>query len=219
MAYGYDGGVSEAELVKAANEVLDEDKLDTVQKIKERYWRLGCILETAKARGYCKKLGVRGWIETNLKCSHTHGYSCMKAWKNRHDFNDAIKWYETGNTSWKPQRATGPTFANELVEAYRKRNDPEQPPKQKKSRAGDAAKTALTWRARFERLAAEHKKWAEQDGREATVLNQIEQEIAAEDGTIVTAQEQQPVEPVEKEQQPKKSTARKRKQQPEQQAA
>jgi hypothetical protein len=181
--YGYDGGDSQAELIKAANALIEADALDAIEKIRQRYWPLGSILEIAKARGYTKELGVKGWIATHLKTangkpvSHTHAYGCMKAWQNRHDFDAALEWYKTSNTPWRPKRQTGPEFANDLVQAWRNRDKPESRPNQKKS---DKEK-AVAWRQRYQRLADEHRKWAEQTDREPLVLNQIEAEIAAEE--------------------------------------
>ena len=181
--HGYDGGDSQAELVKAANALIEADALDAIQKIKQRYWPLGNILEIAKARGYTQELGVKGWIATHLKnangkpVSHTHAYGCMKAWQNRHDLDAALEWYKTSNSPWRPKRQTGPEFANELVAAWRKRNEPEKLPKQKKS---DKDKVA-TWKARYQRVADEHRKLAKQTDWEPLVLNQIEAEIAAEE--------------------------------------
>lgn len=187
-SYGYDGGDSEGELIKAANAALDGDQADSIEKIREVYWKVGAILTTAIARGYTKALGIRGWIVTNLHCSHTHGYACMKAWKTRDSFDDALRWYQSKNTGWRPTKATGPTFAIELVNAYKDRNKSEQDRLSAATRKKDAASKkellgqVAIWKSRYARLREEARKLSQYAKREPIVLNAIEQEIAVEAG-------------------------------------
>jgi hypothetical protein len=182
----YDGGDAEAELIAAAKKLLADDANDVVAKIKHVYWPLGNILEIAVERGYTKRLGTKAWIVVNLDCSHTHGYACMKAWKQRNDFAAAYAWYKSANTNWEPGKATGPLFATELHKAWSERgkSDAEKLSSATRKKDGGAKKLlrkVADWRSRYERLRAETRKLAQYAAREPIVLNQIELEIAQEE--------------------------------------
>jgi len=185
--YGYDGGESEAELIKAANATLAEDQADSIEKIRTVYWKLGAILTTAIARGYTKPLGARGWIGTRLDCSHTHGYNCKRAWECRHEFDAALEWYRNGNTGFRPKSETGPLFAVELVKARGSSELDALATETKKKTA--ASKKELVgqlsaWKSRYTRLRDETRKLAQYAKREPLVLNSIEAEIAAEESGV-----------------------------------
>ena len=199
MTYdGYDGGDSEQELIKAANEILSLGEADTVSKIKRHYWLLGSIIETAIARGYTKPPGMKGWVNSWLRCSHTHAYDCLNAWKNRHDFDEAYRWYQSLNSKWHPNKMTGPRFALEIIKAWRDRHrtDAEKlasTTRKKQTHAKDAIDAAKKWKARYERLRDEHRKLAQFADREPLVLQAIEREIADEGvGSSATSLASQP---------------------------
>jgi hypothetical protein len=181
--YGYDGDTSEEALVKAFNELATKDSVDSVTKLKTVYWTLGCILKAAIDRGYCEKKkypgGARQWIADKLLVSRTFAYACKSAWETRHDFDEAYKWYQTGNTVFKPKAATGPVFQNEIVKAWKNRNKPEPLPKAKKEKP-NLVHIAARWKNRYEWLRDEVVKRYAPNG-ECIVLNQIERDISQDD--------------------------------------
>ncbi len=188
MSYdGYSGGDGERALVIAANEILRLGEADTVTKIKQQYWPLGEIMEIANKRGYTKRLGTKGWIASNLRCSHTHAYDCLNAFRQRQSFDEAYRWFQGLNTGWQPTKMTGPRFALEIIKAWEKRNQSEnealaEATKKSRSTAKDAVEAAKRWEARFVRLRDEHRKLAKYADREPVVLQAIELEIATEAG-------------------------------------
>jgi hypothetical protein len=187
MTYeGYDGGDSEQELIKSANEILKRGEADTLTKIREQYLPFGSILDQAIARGYTKLLGVKGWVATHLRCSHTHAYDCRNAWKERHQFDEAYRWYQGLNSGWHPDKMTGPRFALEILKAWRNRHRTdteklESTTKKKQTHEKDAVDAANKWKARYERLRDEHRKLAQFAEREPLVLQAIELEITEEE--------------------------------------
>ena len=184
---GYTGGDGEQALVIAANKLLSLGEADTITKIKQQYWKLGEIMEIAAQRGYTKVLGTKGWVATNLRCSHTHAYDCLNAYKQRSQFDQAYQWYKELNTGWQPSKMTGPRFALEIIKAWRKRGQSEsealaEANKKKRSTIKDAIEAAKKWESRFVRLRDETRKLAEYADREPVVLQAIELEIATEEG-------------------------------------
>jgi hypothetical protein len=188
----YDGGDSEAELVRAATALLIDTELDVVSKIKTVYWPLGNIVEIARARGYFRTRGFKGWCHFFFKKSDQHMRDCEKAWKLRTTFDDAYRWYtESNDCDFVPTKLTGPRFAIAICLAYRDRNKSESERQNERSRKEEArkkrqeakeARLVGNWRDRYRRLAEEHKRRAEMDGWIPLILNQIEQEIAQEEG-------------------------------------
>ena len=182
-------GDGEPQIIAVINTLLADDQADSIRKIKDVYWEIGRRLQTAIDRKYTKKLGTKGWIGVKLKCSHTHGYNCLRAWKLHPSFDQELEWYLSGNADWQPGKATGPLFQIELNKAYKDRgkSDAEKLAKATREKGG-TAKTLLKkvgdWKHRYERLRDEHRKFARDANREPTVLNAIELEIATEE--IVT---------------------------------
>ena len=184
-AIGYQGETDEKTLVKAANDLWLADRAEANEAIKRRYLQIGCILEVAQQAGYVKAAGgFRQWVKGNLKCSHTHAYDCQNAWKRRDNLLDAMRWYESGDTDWKPKNGNGPTFARDLLKAWETRNSPApaKPPSRPSSGKAAVAAAAM-WKDRYTRLRDEHLKFAKFAKKEPVILNSIEQEIAAEGET------------------------------------
>ncbi len=64
--YGYDGDESEQALVSALRDGFVSDQTDALEKVRTTYMRTGHVIEIAVARGYTKRLGLKGWLAANV---------------------------------------------------------------------------------------------------------------------------------------------------------
>jgi hypothetical protein len=183
--HGYDGGESEEALIAALRELLNEEEGDTITKIKTKYWPTGHAIEIAKAKGYIQKMGLKGWMFHNFQRSETHARDCLTAWQCRRQFDDAYKWWKSGNTNYMPQKLSGPRFCVDLCKAYEKRLEAPAP-RRKGPTAKQLRAVIAAYRSGFGRLKTEHVQWAEEDQRASRVLTVIEQEIEEAEAEIAT---------------------------------
>jgi hypothetical protein len=175
---GYDGGDGEPQLVEALEALFAAEETDTVSAIKNRYWVIGSIIEIAQARGYMSAMGLKGWVYLRFKRGETHARECLQCWRDRDVFDRAYDWWKTGNTTFTPSKLSGPRFSNELCKAYRARLTGAKPKRTGGMSAKKLRELLTMYRSGLARVAGEHRKWAEQDGREPLVLNAVELEIA-----------------------------------------
>jgi hypothetical protein len=197
MAYGYSGGDSELELVRAATRILNIVEDDAIEEVKQQVFPLGDIFERALARKYCTPT-VAGWCAVKFDKSDAHFRQCLRAWKLRHVFDSAVRWMKGNDCTFRPKTLRGPKFCIELCQAYLDRNKSESQrlneearkaeSRRKSKEAKEAKLRAQILRANgdykrwFDRLAEEHRRWATEMDRDPRTLIAIETEIAEANG-------------------------------------
>src|SRR5580700_607702 len=119
MVERYDGGISEPELVAAMARLLDDNEDGTIARIKNVDWMIGQITEIAIGLKFVAKAGgLKLWAYKRFERGETHIRNCLHAWGRHRNFDEALKWYRTGNTGFTPSKTSGPLFCVELVDAF-----------------------------------------------------------------------------------------------------
>jgi hypothetical protein len=184
--HGYDGGVTEPQLIAAAKQLLATEHWDVVKKTKTVYFVIGSIIEQAKEQGYAKDIGIKAWIVQNLGISHTSGYACLNGWLWRRDFDAAVQWCHDPqrNHSFNPKSYTGAMYAPEVIKAYRSRNAPDKKKKAKGKTKKELEALVAQWKHRYKEVRPIAEKGAEDDEVAIRTLKKIDLEVKQDDDDV-----------------------------------
>jgi hypothetical protein len=188
--YGYNGGETTRELAEFISKSLDSDEGDAVDKIKTVYFPIGHVMEIARQKKEVQEMGIQVWCSTikNSRTGKSFSYTtinnCYRAWQKRDKFEAALAWYQNPgrNSHWAPAKPNGPLFAIDLVAAYEGKDKPAKAKAKKETSAKVLVRRFKLLQEHFDKVAAEHRKFAAELDREPFALQAAEHALAQEFG-------------------------------------
>jgi hypothetical protein len=188
--YGQKGNSSPDELASFISTTLADDEMDAIATIKNKYLPCGHAMAKAKVNPEIKHIGLMVWAariinpRTGKPYSYQHLLACHRAWLVADKFDAALEWYYNPgrNTPWTAPKPYGPQFVLDLVKAHKDGGVAPARARSSTSSAKELLRKYKLLRAAFERVAAEHRKFAAELDREPRALNEAEQELALDDG-------------------------------------